>query len=90
VEVDALPRSAVLATLPLEQQREFTLAGGDDYELVFSAPPERAAQVRDAAQRANVQVTRIGRIEREAGLRLVDKAGSAVANGFTSFDHFKA
>ena len=89
VEVDTLPRSAVLGTLPLAQQREFTLAGGDDYELVFSAPPERAARVRDAAQRADVQVTRIGRIENVAGLRLVDQAGQAVANGFGSFDHFK-
>jgi thiamine-monophosphate kinase len=89
VEVDALPRSAVLATLPLAQQREFTLAGGDDYELVFSAPPERAAQVHDAAQRANVQVTRIGRIESEVGLRLVDQSGQSVNNSFASFDHFK-
>jgi thiamine-monophosphate kinase len=90
VEVDTLPRSAVLATLPLALQREFTLAGGDDYELVFSAPPDRAEQVRDAARRANVQVTRIGRIEPDTGLRLVDPAGGAVANGFASFDHFKA
>jgi len=90
VEVDTLPRSAVLTTLPLAQQREFTLAGGDDYELVFSAPPEREEQVHDAARRANVQVTRIGRIEHEAGLRLVDPAGGAIANGFASFDHFKA
>ena len=89
VEVDALPRSAVLATLPLPQQREFTLAGGDDYELVFSAPPERAQQVRDAARRANVQVTRIGRIESEPGLRLIDHAGRAVTNSYGSFDHFK-
>jgi thiamine-monophosphate kinase len=90
VEVDALPRSAVLATLPLAQQREFTLAGGDDYELVFSAPPERAAQVADAARRAGVPVTRIGRIESDAGLRLVDAAGGTVANTVGSFDHFKS
>src|SRR5437868_11655433 len=43
LEVDALPRDAVLRTLPAALQREFTLAGGDDYELVFSAPPKRAA-----------------------------------------------
>ena len=90
VDVDAVPRSAVLATLPTAQQREFTLAGGDDYELVFTAPPERAEQVHDAARRANVQVTRIGSIKNETGLRLVDQRGGAVANGFTSFDHFKA
>ncbi len=89
VEVDALPRSAVLATLPVAQQREFTLAGGDDYELVFSAPPECAAQVVDAARHANVQVTRIGTVEHEVGLRLVDPTGAAVANSFGSFDHFK-
>ena len=90
VHVDALPRSAVLATLSMAQQREFTLAGGDDYELVFSAPPERAGQVGDAARRANVSVTRIGRIESEAGLRLADQDGRAVNNHFVSFDHFKA
>ena len=89
LEVDAVPRSAVLATLPLAQQRQFTLAGGDDYELVFSAPPERAAQVAAAARAAGVAVTRIGRIEAASGLRLVDAAGHAVANNFGSFEHFK-
>ncbi len=90
VDVDALPRSAVLATLPAAQQQEFTLAGGDDYELVFSAPSACAGQVQLAAQRANVSVTRIGRIDSEAGLRLVDSAGRAVDKRFASFDHFKA
>ncbi len=89
VDVDALPRSAVLSTLPAAQQREFTLAGGDDYELVFTAPPQCAAQVAAAAQHAGVPVSCIGRIEREAGLRLVDHHGGVVANDFTSFDHFK-
>ena len=89
VEVDALPSSAVLAALPIAQQREFTLAGGDDYELVFSAPTQRAEQVRDAARRANVQVTRIGRIESVAGLRLIDQTGRTVSNSYGSFDHFK-
>ena len=90
VELDALPRSAVLAALPPAQQREFTLAGGDDYELVFTAPPERAEQVAAAARNAGVPVTRIGRIESEAGLRLVDQAGHTVADNFGSFDHFKS
>ena len=90
VDVDALPRSAVLATLPVAQQQEFTLAGGDDYELVFSAPSGSAEQVQFAARRANVPVTHIGRIHSEAGLRLVDRAGHAVDKRFASFDHFKA
>src|SRR5690606_17196482 len=42
VEADAVPRSDVLATQPLALQRLCTLSGGDDYELVFTAPPGRA------------------------------------------------
>ena len=90
LRVDALPRSAVLRGLPLALQRECTLAGGDDYELVFTAPPAAATAVRAAAEHAQVAVTRIGRIEAAAGLRLVDAQGRAVANGYGSFDHFKA
>jgi len=90
LDVDALPRSAVLRTLPAALQREYTLAGGDDYELVFSAPPDRAAAVTGAAQASGVGVTRIGRLAADPGLRLVDADGAAVANGYGSFDHFKS
>jgi len=90
LDVDALPRSAVLRALPMAQQREFTLAGGDDYELVFSAPPGRAREVARAAAAAGVGVTRIGSIDAEPGLRLVDAGGATIANGFGSFDHFKS
>ena len=88
LDVDAVPRSADLMAMPLPTQREFVLAGGDDYELVFTAPPERRARVADAAASAGVAATRIGRIEPEAGLRLVDASGRAVAFTATSFDHF--
>jgi thiamine-monophosphate kinase len=90
LQVDALPRSDVLRALPEALQRECTLAGGDDYELVFTAPPQRAARVAAAAQAAQVRVTRIGSISAGAGLRLTDHAGAAVANTFGSFDHFKS
>lgn len=89
LEVDALPRSAVLGTLPAALQREFTLAGGDDYELVFSAPPGLAAEVSAAASSAGVNVTRIGRLDAEPGLRLIDAHGAALDNRFGSFDHFR-
>lgn len=67
---------------------EYVLSGGDDYELVFTAPPGARAAVQAAAQSADVAVTRIGRIDAERGLRLVDAKGGAVANTFGSFDHF--
>ena len=88
VDVDALPRSAVLAAQPLALQHECLLAGGDDYELLFAAPPSAAAAVRAAAAFSGVAVTRCGRIDAESGLRVVDAARRAVATPWRSFDHF--
>lgn len=89
VDVDAVPRSAVLGEMPPALQRECTLAGGDDYELVFTAPEALGARVQAAAREAGVAATRIGRIEAGSGLRLVDRDGRAVDHTFGSFDHFR-
>ena len=88
VEAQALPRSAVLARLPVALQLECLLAGGDDYELLFSAPPGREAAVRAAAATAAVEVTRIGCIEPGAGVVIAGPDGAPLAAGFRGFDHF--
>ena len=90
LSVDELPRSAVLATLPLALQREFGLSGGDDYELLFTAPAAAHEAVQQAALRSATSVTRIGRIEAAAGLRLVDGQEQILPLSFSSFDHFKS
>ena len=72
-----------------ETRLEWVLAGGDDYELAFTAPESARQAVQAAALRAATAVTRIGRIDLEAGIRLVDVAGRSVPNRFASFDHFK-
>ena len=89
LDVDRLPRSAQLGAQPLAVQRECTIAGGDDYELLFTAPAMRADAVQAAAKAAGVAVTRIGVIEAEQGLRRVDAQGRAVADTWGSFDHFR-
>jgi len=88
LEVDAVPRSAHLAALPLQVQRVCTLSGGDDYELAFTAPAQHAARVQAAGTAAGVRVTRIGRVDAEPGLRLRDGQGAALDEHFASFDHF--
>jgi thiamine-monophosphate kinase len=90
VEVDLVPRSRHLAAQPLALQRECTLAGGDDYELLFTAPPSRAGAVQAAARQAATPVTRIGRMVDGQGLRLIDAHGAAVPHQFGSFDHFRS
>ncbi|WP_404300749.1 thiamine-phosphate kinase [Alicycliphilus denitrificans] len=64
------------------------LAGGDDYELAFSAAPAQRGAVQAAAAASGTPVTRIGRITQEPGLRLLDRAGQALQGRFASFDHF--
>lgn len=64
------------------------LAGGDDYELVFTAPPAQQAAVQAAVQASGTRATRIGRVEPAPGLRVVDGQGQPVAQHFASFDHF--
>lgn len=70
------------------QWRDFALAGGDDYELLFTAPMSKRKAVATAALASRTPVTRIGQIDLERGLRLVDAQGQAVPNSYTSFDHF--
>ena len=65
-----------------------TLAGGDDYELLFTAPPQHRAAVAEAATQSQTPVTRIGQVEAAPGLRLLDAQGMPVENRFASFDHF--
>jgi thiamine-monophosphate kinase len=89
VNADALPMSAVLASMPQALRHECTLAGGDDYELLFTAPPSRESDVKAAAGQAGVAVTRIGRIDAAPDLRIVDGLGAPLGQRFTAFDHFR-
>jgi thiamine-monophosphate kinase len=89
VEIDALPRSDDLATLADESlRRTCLLHGGDDYELVFTAPPAARDRVLAAGAGAGVAVTRCGRLEAEPGLRLIDRGGRVETIPARGFDHF--
>jgi thiamine-monophosphate kinase len=74
--------------LDTEKQMEFALAGGDDYELAFTAPASAQGAVQAAARQAQTPVTRIGRIDADPGLRLQDAGGALIERRYASFDHF--
>ncbi|MCY1353764.1 Thiamine-monophosphate kinase [compost metagenome] len=90
IDVDALPRSAVLASQPDAIQRECVLAGGDDYELCFTAPAGNRDTLAAISERLALPLTRVGAITPEPGLRLVDHAGDPTRYTGASFDHFAA
>jgi thiamine-monophosphate kinase len=89
LNADALPFGPTLESLPQEIRRQYALAGGDDYELCFTAPPSRREQILAAAQAAQTPVTLIGRIEEQGGLRITDSEGKPISVPLPSFDHFK-
>ena len=75
-------------SLDIDTLRLCALSGGDDYELVFTAPASAREAVERAGRDSRTAVARIGRIEAEPGVRIVDVDGAALAQRFTSFDHF--
>jgi len=90
LDVDALPAGPVLAQQPVALRRRFTAAGGDDYELCFTAPARARDAVLAAALQSGTPVTRVGTIDAAPGLRLVDAGGAALDLGLAGWDHFAA
>jgi thiamine-monophosphate kinase len=85
-----IPHSEHVAACGDTLRRTCLLSGGDDYELLFCAPPGERARVREAGLRTGVAVTCIGTLEAAPGLRVVDARGAPVAHAERAFDHFIA
>jgi len=85
---DSAAISDAMQTISFNKRLDFALAGGDDYELLFTAPPDQADEVLAAAELAGVSVTCIGRITPVAGLQVLDLQGLPLSRRFASFDHF--
>jgi thiamine-monophosphate kinase len=82
--------SRALCNLPLATQRMLTLSGGDDYELVFTAPEHARAAIATLSDATDTPITRIGKVNGSQQLRLLDSEGHVLPNEFESFDHFKS
>lgn len=79
-----------MMSLPWPRRLDCVLAGGDDYELLFTAPVLHRERIHALASDLEVPVTRIGRITAESGLRVLDPQGQPINRRFASFDHFSA
>ena len=85
---DSAAVTAALQALPFARRLDMALAGGDDYELLFTAPPDQADAVQEAANDCDVSITCIGRITSGSGLQVLDAHGVPMSRRFASFDHF--
>lgn len=85
---DSAAISDAMQTISFNKRLDFALAGGDDYELLFTAAPDQADEVLAAAEQCGVSVTCIGRITPVAGLQVLDLQGLPLSRRFAGFDHF--
>jgi thiamine-monophosphate kinase len=77
-----------LLSLSWNRRLDMALAGGDDYELLFTAPRAMRERIHAAGHDCDVPVTRIGEITEQPGMRVLDPQGQPLLRRFASFDHF--
>ena len=89
--VGAVVHYALLPKFPCgdaQLQRRCVLAGGDDYELLFTAPQSARRELEVLSAALRLALTRVGSIRSgEAKLQLLDALGKSMAAG-RGFDHF--
>lgn len=72
IEVARVPLAAGVEAV------ELAVAGGDDYELLFTAPPERRVELERAAEGSGVPLTWLGRAEAGSGVALRSAEGGTL------------
>jgi thiamine-monophosphate kinase len=91
VELDAVPFStAVQAAIRLDGKlRAAAISGGDDYELLFAAPPSARAAVLKASRKSGTPVARIGHFSgRRPVVRIVDSQSRVLRLAQAGFTHY--
>jgi len=84
----ALPAPGILAGLGDEQRWTYQLAGGDDYELLFTLPGNQRAVLTTWRKELDITLSVIGTIEEGEGIRCIAPDGTEFHPRKTGFDHF--
>jgi thiamine-monophosphate kinase len=90
VEVETLPLSRAAQEIVDRRMdlRVSLAAGGDDYELLFTAPASATKAIEELSSVLGLPITMIGLIERGKGVRLVDLEGRAIPVDHAGYRHF--
>jgi thiamine-monophosphate kinase len=94
LELAAIPRSKALdrqlASSAHDIALQCLLAGGDDYELCFTAAPLHDRRVVALAIELGLELRRVGTVAAEPGLVVQDSSGRPLAPLPQAYDHFAA
>ncbi|GAA5786549.1 thiamine-monophosphate kinase [Chitiniphilus shinanonensis] len=86
---EEIPAHPALASLPEAVRQQAVLAGGDDYELCFTAPALHRGRLQALSQTLGLPLSRIGRLVGGQGVRVFN-AGQRLTPARAGFDHFAA
>jgi thiamine-monophosphate kinase len=93
IDLDSIPLSPAcraFARLTDEAPTVPALAGGEDYELLFTVAPGKTASVKRVAETTGIRLSRIGRITaRRHGLVVRDRSGGVRPLPVASYEHFR-
>lgn len=90
VTLSAVPLSAAACRIVNGQPEQAArlATAGDDYELLWTAPPEAASALTSIAAELSLPIAEIGAIETGAGVRLVDAEGQEIPVAAAGYRHF--
>jgi thiamine-monophosphate kinase len=94
IDIAKLPAAPWLAAMLADSRRALALqcllAGGDDYELCFTASNAMRERIDAVARELRLPLARVGKITAARGLVVRDEAGVSLAAVPRAFDHFAA
>ncbi|MGF1546227.1 MAG: thiamine-phosphate kinase [Thiotrichales bacterium] len=88
LRIDRLPLSGALRRQPVTDAWRYALTGGDDYELIFTAPAARRGDIAALVDALDCPLTWVGRIREAPGPLWRDAAGQTVTPETDGYQHF--
>lgn len=89
IHLNQLPTSAFISQHLHEKHiQQYVLAGGDDYELCFTAPNNAQEQINSLSRQLNLTLTNIGNITSTPELLVYDASQKPISFNKTGYDHF--
>ncbi len=90
LDLEKLPCSDALAKVGVEARYRYQLSGGDDYELLFTLPPECREKLADWRRQLNLRLSVIGGIVEGSGVECIGANGEPWSIDYAGFEHFGA
>jgi thiamine-monophosphate kinase len=67
---------------------EALLSGGDDYELMFTANPDKVIKINTLSRDLNVKISKIGKLTEDLEVGFIDQDGAMLTLSSNGFRHF--